>query len=200
MKKLILKIMVVMSVIGMSGCSSDPGKWSDEQINKWFDNGEWLNGWNVKPDQSINKKEFAIAYHKNPERWNAAFKFMTTNDLASLENKRYDIDGSNAYALVSQYMSKDEAQFEAHRKYVDIQYVVSGVEQMGMAPLSALKDSTVPYDETKDIEFMTVTDSIYRKATPENFLLFFPSTIHKPGMKVDQNTQIKKVVIKVKLD
>lgn len=200
MKKLIFKIMVFTGILGTVGCSSDPSKWSDEEVNNWFGKAEWLNGWNVAPDESIDKREFAIAYHKNPERWNAAFKFMGSTNLAGLENKRYDIDGNNVYALVSQYMSKDEAQFEAHRKYVDIQYVVSGVEQMGMAPLSALNENTVTYDEVKDIEFMTVKDSTYRKATPENFLLFFPSVIHKPGMKIDQNTEIKKVVVKVKLD
>lgn len=192
--------MVFAGIFGTVGCSSDPLKWSDEEVNNWFGKAEWLNGWNVTPDESIDKREFAVAYHKNPERWNAAFKFMGSSDLAGLENKRYDIDGDNVYALVSQYMSKDEAQFEAHRKYVDIQYVVSGVEQMGMAPLSALDVNTVIYDEGRDIEFMTVKDSTYRKATPENFLLFFPSVIHKPGMKIDQNTEIKKVVIKVKLD
>lgn len=192
--------MAFTSIVGLYGCISDPAEWSDDKVNKWFEKGGWLNGWNVRPDVSIDRKEFAIAYHKHPERWNAAFTFMSSSDLVSLENKRYDIDGDNVYALVSEYVTKDEAQFEAHRKYVDIQYVVSGSEQMGMAPLASLKESTVPYDDSRDIEFMTVTDSTYHIATPENFLLFFPSAIHKPGMKIDRNIPVKKVVIKVKLD
>ncbi|HEX2922083.1 MAG TPA: YhcH/YjgK/YiaL family protein [Bacteroidales bacterium] len=192
--------MVLTGLFGMFRKSSDPSVWSDEKIEDWFYKGEWLNGWKVKPDKSINKKEFAVAYHKDPLRWDAAFKFMSSNNLPQLENKRHDIDGNNVFALVSEYMSKDEAPFEAHRKYVDIQYVVKGQEQMGVAPLSALKESTVAYDEMKDIEFMTVTNSTYHKATPDNFLMFFPSAIHQPGMKIDQNTQIKKIVIKVRLD
>ena len=45
---------------------------------------EWLNGWNVTPDASINKKEFAVYYFKNKERWDKAFAFLKDNDLTKL--------------------------------------------------------------------------------------------------------------------
>jgi YhcH/YjgK/YiaL family protein len=203
MKKIIFRLMLLASLTGTFGCSSDPSSWSDEKINTWFENGEWLNGWKVKPDESVNRREFAVSYHKNKERWDKAFTFLANSDLASMEIKRYEIDGDNAYAPISEYPSKKEedGKYEVHRKYIDIQYVIKGVEKIGVTPLANKKVSTVPYDEAKDIEFMTVTDSTYHQATPENFFIFFPSEIHKPGIRTGQDSvMIKKVVVKIKVD
>lgn len=204
MKKLILKIMVFTSFLGFFGCknSADPANWSAQQIDKWFEKGEWLNGWTIKPDASIDRKAFALSYFKNKDRWDKAFNFLKSNDLATLEIKRYDIDDDNLYAPVSEYLTKNEedAKFEAHRKYIDIQYVISGSEQMSVAPVSMKKDIITPYDPEKDIEFMTVDQFNSFKATPERFFIFFPSDIHRPSVKVGENSQVRKIVVKVKVD
>jgi len=196
--------MVLTSLLGLFGfqSSSDPSTWSKAEIDKWFDKGEWLNGWNIIPDASINKKEFAVSYYKQKARWDKAFTFLKNTDLANVEVKRHDIDGNNVYALVSQYLTKNEAdaKYEAHQKYVDIQYVISGTEQMSTAPQSAKGDILTAYNATNDIEFMTVTQGSHYKATPERFFLFFPSDIHRPSVKIGENSQVKKVVIKVKID
>jgi biofilm protein TabA len=202
MKKLI-GFMAIAGFIGITGCSSDPSEWNDEKINKWFEQADWLNGWTVAPDASINKREFAISYFKNQERWDKAFTFLKSNDLPSLEIKRYEIDGDNAYAPVSEYLSKTEIEgkFEVHRRYIDIQYVISGEEKIGLAPLENREQVLTPYSEENDIEFLTVSDSDYHKATPANFFIFFPSDIHKPGMRTGQDSvTIRKIVVKVKVD
>jgi biofilm protein TabA len=204
MKKLIVLIMVLACFISFPGCknSSDPSTWNSKKIDSWFEKKEWLNGWTVLPDASINKKEFAVSYFKNKERWDKAFAFLKSNDLSKLEVKRYDIDGDNLYAPISEYLTKNEedARFESHQKYIDIQYVISGIEQMSIAPVSSKKDILVPYDASKDLEFMTVTQFNSFKATPERFFIFFPSDIHRPGVKVGVNSQVRKVVVKVRID
>jgi YhcH/YjgK/YiaL family protein len=204
MKKLTVLIMVLISFTGLSGKLSgqDPEKWSKKEIDSWFEKGEWLNGWNITPDGSINRKEFAISYFRNKARWDKAFTFLKNNDLPKLDIKRYDIDGDNLYAPVSEYVTKNEAdaKYEAHRKYIDIQYVISGAEQMSVAPMSSLKEVTEPYSETKDVGFMTVKESKSFNAGPERFFVFFPSDIHRPGVKIGQNSQVKKIVVKVKVD
>jgi YhcH/YjgK/YiaL family protein len=203
MKKTVVFIAIMLTFLGIQGCnnSSDPSGWSNEKINKWFEGRDYLKGWNVTPDESINKKEFAISYFKNKARWDKAFEYLRTTDLKNLEVKRHEIDGDNLFALVSEYTTKNEedAKFEAHRKYVDIQYVISGSEQMSIAPVSKKGEVLTPYDDTKDLEFMTVTESSHYVATPERFFLFFPSDLHRPSVKVGENAQVKKVVIKVKL-
>jgi YhcH/YjgK/YiaL family protein len=204
MKKLIIKFILFSVILGFIGCkgSNDPSTWDNSKINSWFEKGEWLSGWKVSPDASINRKEFAVAYFSNKERWNKAFTFLKNSDLSKLEVKRHDIDGDNVYALVTDYLTKNEedARFEAHQKYIDIQYVISGSEMMGVAPVSMKKEVLVPYDSNKDIEFMTVTQNSEFKATPERFFIFFPSDIHRPSVKAGENSQVRKVVIKVKID
>lgn len=194
--------MVLIGITGISGCSSDPSGWNETKLDEWFQHGEWLNGWNIKPDASVNKREFAVSYFKNRDKWDKAFTFLKSNDLKNLEIKRYDIDGDIVYAPVSEYMSKNEGEshFEVHHKYIDIQYVIKGIEKIGVAPLSKQKDIVTPYDDARDIEFITVADSTYHLATPDNFFIFFPSDLHKPGMKIDTVVPVKKIVIKVKVD
>lgn len=196
--------MVLISFTGIFGRvnGQDPSKWSNKEIDNWFEKKEWLQGWNITPDGSINRKEFAVSYFKNKERWDRAFVFLKNTDLSKLEVKRYDIDGDNLYASVMEYVTKNEedAKFEAHRKYIDIQYVISGIEEMGVAPLSSLKEVTVPYDAAKEVGFMTVNGAKFYQASPERFFIFFPSDIHRPGVKVGQNSQVKKIVVKVKIE
>ena len=196
--------MLLASFLGFIGCksSTDPSAWSSKKIDSWFEKGEWRDGWAILPDASVNRKEFAVSYFKNKERWDKAFVFLKSNDLTKLEIKRYDIDGDNLYATISEYLSKniENARFEAHQKYIDVQYVISGSEMMGVAPMSMKKEVLAPYDAIKDIEFMTVSQNSEFKATPDRFFIFFPSDIHRPGVKVGENAQVRKMVIKVKVD
>jgi YhcH/YjgK/YiaL family protein len=204
MKNSLLTIVIMTSLSVLSGCSgdADPATWSSKKTDKWFEKGDWLNGWQVKPDQSINRKAFVVSYFKNKERWDKAFLFLKSHDLSGLEIKRYDIVGDNLYAPVSEYLTKNEedARFEAHQKYIDIQYVISGKELIGIAPMSQKKDVLEPYDSAKDIEFLTVTGGENRLATPDSFFIFFPDDAHRPGLKDVENSPVKKVVVKVKVD
>jgi YhcH/YjgK/YiaL family protein len=204
MKNLVLKIMVIAGFLGFLGCkkSSDPSTWSDKQINKWFEKGEWLNGWKVTPDVSINRKAFAVSYFQHKERWDKAFKFLKESDLQNMELKKYEIEGTELFAPISEYMSKNEetARYEAHKKYIDIQYVVSGKELIGIAPSSQVKEVLEPYNEEKDIMFMTVNQINNFEALPDRFFIFFPDDIHRPGLKDGENSPVRKAVVKVKVD
>ena len=204
MKKIALLFILIPGIISFTGCisSKDPSSWSSSEVDKWFDKHEWLNGWNVTPDASINKKEFVVYYFKNKERWNKAFAFLKDNDLSKLEVKRYDIDGDNLYASVSEYMTKNEedTKFEAHRKYIDIQHVITGAEKMSITPLSDKKEELVPYDPAKDVEFMTVNKTTNFEATPDKLFIFFPTDIHRPSVKIGENKNVRKVVVKVRID
>lgn len=203
MKNLFLKIMVFAGFIGFFGCKTptDPAKWNKKQVDTWFEKGEWLNGWKVKPDPSINRKDLAISYYKHKERWDKAFSFLKDNDLATMEVKRYEIDGTDIYAPVSEYMTKNEedVRYETHQKYIDIQYVVSGKELIGIAPVSMKKEILEPYNETKDVMYLNVSQISNFKATTETFFIFFPDDLHRPGLKDGESTPVRKVVVKVKL-
>jgi YhcH/YjgK/YiaL family protein len=204
MKELILSIMILTGFLGFGGSrnDTDPSTWNDKKIDKWFNGKEWSKGWQINPDASINRREFAVSYFKNKERWAKAFGFLKNNDLSKLEVKRYDIDGDNLYASVNEYMTKNEetAKFEAHRKYIDIQYIISGKEIMNIAPLKTTKEVLTPYDATKDIEFITVDKIVNCKADPSNFFIFFPDDAHRPSLKDGVNSMVRKIVVKLKVD
>ena len=71
--------------------------------------------------------------------------------MSRLSPGEYEIIGREVYAIVSEYVPKEEAEcnFEAHRRYIDLQYLINGEERMGVTTL----DKVVPigeYDEKKN--------------------------------------------------
>ena len=204
MKRKILSIMLFASFMSLIGCnnSTDPATWSTDKIDDWFEKGEWLNGWTVTPDPSIDRKKFVLSYFKNKDRWDKAFTFLAKSDLPNLEVTKYALDGDNLFATVSEYLTRndEDVDFEAHRKYIDIQYIIMGNEHIGISDVSGKQKTIVPYDTTNDIEFMTIPNQDIINATPENFVIFFPSDAHRPCLKVDENSNVRKIVIKVKVD
>ena len=122
--------------------------------------------------------------------------------LASLktprEPGRYELDGTNVFALVQQYQTKPmaEGKWEAHRKYTDVQFVVEGVERIGWAPVSKLT-VTEPYDETKDIAFYKGNGD-FVTVPAGYFVILYPEDAHMPGIAVDKPSPVKKVVVKVR--
>ena len=202
MKKQLFYLLSISMVFMLSSCiNSKSVPKTDKQINKWFSDQKWEQGWDVKVDESLNIKDFATYYFKHPDRWNKAFKFLATTDLKNIKTGKYELDGENLFASVSEYESKNEenVKIEAHKIYADIQYVISGEEQMGVLPLEKM-NPFIPYNDKHDIAFFkTDMTNYYRHADSSNFFIFFPNDAHRPGVKIVGNTPIKKVVIKVKL-
>src|SRR5574340_275000 len=98
----------------------------------------------------IDHLKNAALYYGMSEKFAAAFNYLKNSDLSNINPGKYEIDGSNIYALVQRYMTKprENGFWEAHRRYIDIQYVVKGVELIGYANLDNLKAGE--YDEAKD--------------------------------------------------
>ena len=199
--KLIVIIMTVLFAGACSDTKTDPAKWTEDEVNAWFDKKEWLCGWSIHPDVSVNKKALAIAYHKNPERWQKAFEYLKTTDLTNAAPGKTELDGENLFASVAEYLPKnrEEVRFESHKKYIDIQYVIKGEELMGIT-IRGNVTIDEPYIEEKDITFYTFDGGDYRLATPANFLVFFPEDMHRPSISTGDSVMVKKVVVKVKVD
>ena len=204
MRNIFTKIMLMATILSFFGCrdKNDPSNWSESKTDEWFNKGEWRNGWTVVPDGSMNKKSMALSYFKNRERWDKAFKFLKENDLTKLENKKHELDGDNLFVNVSEYNTKnpEDGKYEAHRKYIDLQYVAAGKEMIGVAPLASRDTILQPYDEKKDVEFSRFKTGQLSTATPENFFIFFPEDGHMPSIKVDSIAPVKKVVVKLRID
>lgn len=199
MEKLILIFGIVMG-LSLYSCGEKPvSKWSDQEIEEWFNSSLWKNGLSMQPDSSINTRMLAEQNILNASAWEAAYKFLKETDFETIPTGRYDLDKSDTYATVSDYVTKDAdtAFFEAHRKYVDIQYVPVGREYIGITSLEAIDSVKLEYDEEKDIMFFSKADKTQRLADKRKFLVFFPSDGHMPCLKVGKNDTVRKVVIKI---
>jgi YhcH/YjgK/YiaL family protein len=128
----------------------------------------------------------------------AAFAFLRRSDLGQLLEGRYEIDGDAVYALVQRRpgRSRAEGKLEAHRNYIDIQFVACGQETMGWISTSACQQVKTPYDPAKDIEFFADEPTAWMAVRPGEFGLFFPADAHMPLIG---EGEIHKVVVKVRV-
>jgi YhcH/YjgK/YiaL family protein len=130
-----------------------------------------------------------------------AFEFLLRSHSQPLIDGRVEIDGNQVYALVQSYTTKrGEPKFEAHRKYLDIQYLVTGEEVIGWAFLDRMMVDT-PYDETKDVCLGRVSapDVTPVRLSPGQLAVLYPSDAHAPKQAVGEPIPVKKIVVKVAL-
>ena len=109
---------------------------------------------------------------------------------------RHDLDGDHCFALVQTYATKPlaEAKFEAHQKYIDIQFIQSGRETLLWSPLAALTEIVQPYDAAKDIAFYaTPTRMTPIQIGAGEFTIFFPADGHAPGIEFSGSGEVRKV-------
>ncbi len=148
-------------------------------------------------DRLNNSKQ----YYKLNERLEKGFEFILNNDLSSLKEGRYEIDGNDIYANVQTLTTKEksEQKWEVHRKYIDIQYVIKGEECMGYGILEDFKNVAEKYDETKDVEFLKGETYNYINVKEGDFVIFYPQDVHAPMLSVKKPENIKKVIVKIAL-
>lgn len=104
-------------------------------------------------------------------------------------------------AIVSEYETKvqNEVGYEAHRKNIDIQYLLNGEERVACVPVEKLKE-TKPYSEEKDAAFFTASIQPIEMTLGDGyFAIFFPQDGHMPQLSVDEPKMVKKVVVKVEI-
>lgn len=134
------------------------------------------------------------------QRIKRALDYLAETDFSEIEAGKYEIDGENIFALVSDYKTKDlsKGKPESHRNYIDVQFIASGEEFIGYAPLADQK-IVEAYNEGNDITFYDCDQSLCL-IQEKMFAIFFPTDIHMPGIRVTNPIPVKKVVVKVKID
>ena len=125
-----------------------------------------------------------------------AFAFLRETDLAALPLGRQEIDSKDLFAIAAREPGRSRAQapLEAHRKYIDIQVVLAGTDEMGWKPLSRCTSPDVPYDAAADIEFFASPPDAWVAVEAGAFAVFFPEDAHAPLVG---KGEIHKVVVKV---
>ncbi len=144
----------------------------------------------------IDKIENAAKYAVISAGIKKGLDYILATDLENTEVGKYEL-GDGVKAIVSEYQSKEASVgvIESHKKFIDIQYIISGEEKMGYLPLEGQTPST-PYNEEKDVMFFSepVSFTAFKKGM---FAIYFPEDIHQPCIQIDSPVQVKKLVIKV---
>jgi YhcH/YjgK/YiaL family protein len=150
----------------------------------------------------IDKIDSAEIYYGLGQRIAQGLALLKDPDVLNAAKGRYEVDGKNLFFMADEYDSKpeNEGRFEAHRKYLDIQFIVSGREWIGCRELEGLKLET-PYNPDKDIEFYHRAEPMTRiDLEAETFAIIWPHEAHMPGRAFDKSERVKKIVVKVKVE
>ena len=147
----------------------------------------------------IDRLENADRYGDMHPGFAQAFAFLRRSDLAELPAERHEIDGDKLFCMISKGPGRPrtEAKLEAHRKYIDIQYVIAGDEEMGWKLTTDCHVVDVPYDGDKDIMFFKDEPDSWNKVPPGSFVIFYPRDAHAP---LAGEGEIHKVVVKIAVD
>jgi len=128
-----------------------------------------------------------------------AFDYLRTTPLADIAPGKYTIDGENLFAIVQEYETMPAAneQMEAHKKYIDVQYMIRGSELVGHA-LYEQQMVSKEYDAEQDFMLFADKPSFFTAMSQGTFMVFFPTDLHMPCIQHPEAAKVKKVVVKVK--
>jgi biofilm protein TabA len=130
-----------------------------------------------------------------------ALDYLTQTDLSGAEAGKYEIDGSHVFALVQtpETRPQEQCRWEAHKKYIDIQYLIDGEEAIGFQKTEAMTVSE-PYDAEKDIVFFHENGKgFFPRLAPGSFVICFPTDAHMPLLCTQEPQHIKKVIVKIEV-
>ena len=125
-----------------------------------------------------------------------AFDYIRNTDLLSLAPGRYPIIGEQLFVIVEkvQGRTREAAKLECHRKYIDIQLVLEGVDEMGWKALADCTQPVSDYSAEKDIQFFRDDPATWIATPPGAFCIFFPEDAHAPLVS---SGQVRKAIFKV---
>ena len=128
-----------------------------------------------------------------------AFAYLASVDLGALADGRNDIDGDAMFVILDRKSGRgrDGARLEAHRRYIDIQFTISGDEEIGWTPLASCTEPAGAFDEAKDIGFFADTPSAWLRVPAGSFAIFFPEDAHAP---LAGHGALVKAIVKIAVD
>jgi YhcH/YjgK/YiaL family protein len=140
----------------------------------------------------------AHLYFNQGPLFKKAFEYLAQTDFSTVEKGKYELDGTKLFAIVNEYdtVNPDNEQMESHKKYIDIQYIVTGSERIGHDFLQQQTPSKA-YDAEKDFMLFGEKPSFFSVLQQGMFAVFFPHDLHMPNVMIDSASFVKKVVIKV---
>ena len=151
----------------------------------------------------FDRLENATQYRPLGTNLAAALDYLRRTDFSQVPAGRHDVDGDRVFAIVQRYRPKSLAQivWEAHRQYIDVQYLVAGMERMGYVPLGDGLTVRQPYDAEKDAILFDADGQLFVVSAGQ-FVIFAPNDVHAPGLATELSEaadEVCKVVVKCRV-
>jgi len=135
--------------------------------------------------------------------WREAFAFLR-GVAPELADGKYHLRGDDLFAIVMDYRTQaaETGELEAHRRYLDIQMLLSGREGVACYNVADLR-VLQPYDSEQDFELYQVPPLVPARFVlhPGRFLALFPHDAHMPCLMLEHGAEaVRKVVVKVAVE
>lgn len=129
-----------------------------------------------------------------------AFDFLMNPDFDRLDLGKHSVEGDDLFVILMEYDTKgmEECKMESHKKYIDIQYMMRGEEQIGIALLNGHHPS-IAYNESNDVIFYENEFDTQLTLSQGQFAIFFPHDLHMPCIKTVRVSKVKKAVFKIRV-
>lgn len=138
------------------------------------------------------------SYDLTLPKFRTAFAFLRREDLAGLPEGWRELE-NGVRASVQRYttMPAGELAFETHERYYDVQYLVQGIEKIGVTGRHGLTEKTA-YDLMEDITFYNEPEhSGAVLLQPGGYVILSPDDAHKPRCCAGEPVPVLKIVVKV---
>lgn len=134
------------------------------------------------------------------DKFKAAFKFFKDNDLKSFQTGRHEIDGDDLFVNIVSYdtTTEEERFWEAHKDYIDLHVLIEGSERIDLNFLDNMEKG----DYVKEDDFQKAfgeKNSTVNLLKQGDFLICYPNDCHMTALIVEDKSNVKKAIFKIKL-
>lgn len=148
-----------------------------------------------------NVKDLDTSFAWLPAPLRTAVEHLKTTDFAALPAGNYELQGKDIIVQVIDMMTRPigETHPEVHRQNIDVQFLVRGSEQIGVA--TDTDNNQVGKDMLAERDLLLYTGMENESTltmTPGSFAVFLPTDVHRPGCAAGAPQEIRKVVVKVR--
>ena len=202
---MVVAMMMAMAASAQTYTNEYPNEMT-QLAKKWVKKGAWRNGFTkAVPAPTVNETEFYIQYNRNPEQWQAVFKWLQETDLLAIPAGRTPIPGTTLTVSVEDgdnWCSQDDLRkgkgSESHYQKIDFMYVVKGTE--GFCRLD--HETSKPLSDYKPdrMEYSFEYDRLQQfTSIPGTFNIMFPCDWHVAKVKTTAQSQRLRVLV-IKID
>jgi YhcH/YjgK/YiaL family protein len=131
-------------------------------------------------------------------------KLIESLPFTSLPDNIFEVNGKDLYYIITSYETTGDLSqkpAEAHKKYIDFQYIIYGSEQAGISDYSNIKKITAGYDSEKDIELIEkIENETFLQLNQNDYAIFFPEDVHRTGISINRPRNVRKIIFKLLID